>query len=213
MCRSKANGGRRCGAPPVQRGPQASPATDVQTPDALIQPGSTLAGIPLRTRLTQRYSPRRFKPVRNVESNEGTTEKPYGGIWVSPLVSRDDLPDESPAMSHWDYLNDDGSSRPGVEHDVAINPGARVVVIDSWADYEAVANRWPRTVLTWQGAAHGIDYDALKAEADAIWLTPRGCQDVRSSTNRTATGYQGIYGWDIPSLVLLNKTAATITPR
>jgi hypothetical protein len=212
MCRSKANGGRRCGARLTgDTSLTRDGASDA--PMGLIRAGTHLTGIEFRSRLPRRYAQGKVEPVGNHVPGGGSTQKPTGELWASPMMDPDDLPDGSAPMSAWDDKWNDGNPRPGIEHRVEIRPDARVLVIDSWADYQATVARWPRDVSHYRhGSRSTIDFTALAAEADAIWLTPAGCQAVRSSAHADSPEFDGMDGWDIPSVVILRAEMATVHP-
>lgn len=178
-----------------------------------------------RTLLPKRYDPARHEPVRNVAATELSWVKPSGALWLSTH-------DEAQGSSGWDRLVS-GMFPRSVQHTVHFAPEAKVLVVDSRADYLAALAAYPHTVertltpqeATWfpHGATslmqrdgtpkRGLDWERMAKDYDAFFLTERGLWECGKGDFRHEQhhGDVSLYIWDIESAVVFHPAAVVVT--
>lgn len=208
MCRSCAEGGRRC---PSGSRSHAHAAHNGRRRAARLVTRLRAAGLDARRaadgptmywwdrRHSRGLSPSRVGPIRDPR---GEPWKPDGGLWAAPALATD--PDDPASAPHdgfhttWTrFLADD---EPGDGHLTVLRPAAAAVTLQlgSEQDWAAACRRWPRTVTTSLGdTLRGFSFEAMRRDGvDAVHVPPG-----------PLLAHQGpLYGWDEHSEVWLNPT-------
>lgn len=205
----------------------------VQLPTRLVSSGQdfTSEGRELRCAVPgEVYRPNRHRPVVNRERVHGTVDpagrvrttpagKPLGGLWFA-TVDEDGVSQWSRRMG----FSDDFEVAAARPHEVRVAPDARVVVVHTWQDYTDLVDACGRDVPGEfdSPATRGIDYERLPA--DVIFIDEAAINTDKNSRrrwseeagqyveNKDMAGYESIEWWDLPSGIVLNKHAVTVTP-
>lgn len=121
--------------------------------------------------------------------------KPEGGLWLSPI--------ESSGATTWQvWCRENQYDRVG-EHKryIPLRRDARLLVIDSLEDLEAVCSRWRLTGGSFLYEATTIlDFEAMAKEYDGTYLTDRGQWSTRHTD-------PNLYGWDLESALVFHPEA------
>lgn len=142
-----------------------------------------------------------FKAIKNTRS--GFAKKPIGGLWACRYE-----PDNEGRVSAWDtwcdYEEFPGSWDEGVLFN--LKSSARVYTIDSFKDFAELMKKYEyqskEDNFFFGGFSERVlDFEALAEDFDALELTAKGQDETRWSTP------YDLYGWDIPSLLVLNFDA------
>lgn len=211
----------------------------VNVPSHLVRTGAEFAHAYPEYRFTFHieFNPNRVKPVTNRERSialhpdrrswdHGAPMKPHGGMWFSPTDRYDEGDEENPPCSKWAWrMGCYDDFKMGVVHKVEFATDARVIVINSLADYRALIDSCGRDVPdTFEGPTRrGIDYERLPA--DALFITSatlsedsdarNGTWDPRARdfvvTDEDADRYENPGVWDLTSGVVLNQRAITVS--
>jgi len=127
-----------------------------------------------------RFNPNLFKPIRN-----RNWVKPTGGLWTSPVQSK---------YGWVDFCKQEEFIVNSLELSFIIEiDDSRVYKIDNLNDLVRVA-----TIPNSYNSNMLIDYEQLATEYDAIWLTYDGQFNTRF-------GRPNLYGWDVETVLILNK--------
>lgn len=128
-------------------------------------------------------------------------QKPMGGLWASTYV-----PDEGSAWTRW-CEGEHWGCPPEAEGLwrgwlLRPRPQARVLVVDTLADLQALCARYPAPPLQLAPTGifaeiPGLDFNALSKDADALHLTEDG-------EWRTRFTVPTLYGWDCESTVFFH---------
>ena len=137
--------------------------------------------------LGNKFSPRKFKPVRN----RTAFNKPTCGLWASPVRSKY-------GWKHWCQGNNFylGS---GFKTKFVFEIQGKILKIDSKKD----ALNLPWCEPSNFPGYYFIDFESLAKEYDAIWLTCKGEQETRWGLDDDMR--KSLYGWDCESVLVLRK--------
>lgn len=131
-----------------------------------------------------------FQPIQNRRG--GWLNKPDGGLWACRFE-----PDGKGHVSAWDAWCDiegfPGKWDKGVLFD--LKPSARIYTIDSYEDLARLMAKYKRHI---NYPEKTLDFEALAENFDALELTERGLGETHLSFPFN------LYGWDVPSLLVLN---------
>lgn len=129
-----------------------------------------------------------ISPVKNVPY----WNKPEGGLWTSPTESdytwRRWCIDERYSLESlkWNFMLDVNVSN--------------ILMIDSVEDlYHKVVEKGFMLQLNRDLLVFTLDFEALSAKYDGIWLTTKGEHETRFSEPYS------LYGWDCESVLLFNE--------
>ena len=163
------------------------------------------------------YDPTRFEPVTNQFSVNG---KPLGGLYLCPLVEHS----SGKPYTEWVALARDLWGVHLTVHPVDVASSARVLVIDSRDDFEAVAAAFPgaqpdlgadvtdpharRALRGFLRDMTGFDYEAMREQFDTLWVTTRGARE-----NRPMTGRGTLNTWDVETVLVLTPNVVTASAR
>lgn len=138
------------------------------------------------------YNPLKFKKIKNVEY----FNKPYGGLWTSPVNSNHSWKD-------WCIAEDFRVNSLNKSFQLVLNKDARIATIQYKLDLfnlPLIKNKMlSSTFMQLQ-----LDYKEISKEFDAIHLTAEGERNTRFSMEIS------LYGWDCESVLILNKNCFTI---
>lgn len=131
-----------------------------------------------------KYDPKKFKPIKNCCG----FNKPYGGLWASPVTTPMGWKDWNEA-ENFRVCNEQNSFR------FKLKSGSKIAYIDSEEKLHTV----PDSIKTGcSQKSKFIDFEkALKLGYDAIEISISKCPSL----------YWALYGWDCDSIVVLNKGA------
>lgn len=209
----------------------AKVAPDQLTP---LRSGAELnARYTFHNRLQKPYDPTSHGGVQNLTGDDSSWTKPLGAFWISTV--------QEGGLSEWDRLwgnRKEAAQNAGKhEHEVKFKDDAKVLVIDSLADYEALLERYPHyskiepdeamaefrlyggafSVFSPEGKVRrGLDWEKLAEDHDALMLTRKGLRqcgggDYRQE-NAPAAGDISLYSWDFESAVVFHPHAVSVTP-
>lgn len=136
------------------------------------------------------FSPEVFKKPEN-----GDWIKPKkGGLWTSPT-------DSKWGWGDWCRAEDFRTETLKNHFLIKMNPDARILVIDSLADLQAMHFK---KLIEPQRLSCKIDFEKIAEDYDAIWLTEKGESETRYSRPLT------MYGWDVETVLILNIDCFTV---
>jgi hypothetical protein len=118
-----------------------------------------------------------FRPIENRGTN-----KPFGGLWASPV-------DANYGWKDWTDAEHFCECKESNSFTFTLKPTARVLLIESPDDFSKVVP-YARTFLS--ESAWNIDFLAIAREYDAVEVVINGFT------------YNAMYGWDCDSIVILN---------
>lgn len=236
MCRSDSEGGRRCpgGTTPEHRAlvnqsrreryseKKKSSGGAVRSYQQRTYPvvmGSQISA-QFQTRLDKEWDESFYTPIRNWSDADsaGLPNKPRGGLWLSPLLDN--------GKSAWDdfmYYESGEEAiqelKTGHHYDANLRPEAKIMVINSKEDYFQAIRMFPSEVEELDFKSMGVvkkaslDYQKISSTFDAIYikqgaLNAFGWQYQYEPESSTTVG---LYGWDIPSLVVFNPNILEIS--
>lgn len=123
--------------------------------------------------------------------------KPFGGLWASPYIEHGQY------KSAWDkwctYEMPNRVKNYGVLFE--LKEDSKIYTIDSADDLKELLSKYENKQSLLYGTITSfaiIDFEALAKDYDGVFLTNKGQCDTRFSQ-------PSLYGWDVESLVLLNK--------
>lgn len=117
--------------------------------------------------------------------------KPTGGLWTSPIR------DGRTGWTQW-CVREDFATPDAPVTVVVPDPDARVYVIDSHADLLALEAAYRDGAEEFPfGMWAKLNWVAMAADIDAVWLTDDGQWATRMTT-------PGMYGWDCETVFWLN---------
>jgi len=134
--------------------------------------------------------------------------KPTGGLWTSPLLYGPESVVVGTGWTQWCAMEAWGSAADATEVvEVVPDPDARVYVIDDLPTLARLIRTYPETGarIVPTSVRAPIDWPAVAADVDAVWLTERGQACTRFSD-------PSLYGWDCETVLWLNR-AFTIGER
>lgn len=125
----------------------------------------------------KKYKPELIKPITNINR-----EKPYGGLWTSPIDS------------NWGWKNwcDSENFREcNIENSFTLKlyDWSKICVIDSVSDL--------MNLPYYENYMKFLDFEEIAKNYDAIWLTDNG-------QTKTKFSNPSLYGWDCESVLILN---------
>lgn len=146
-----------------------------------------------------------FEPVSmSIQDGHRSRGKPRGGLWTCP--------DAGDGRSAWvDWCRNEGPSSR-VKHRrlwrvVARDP--RVYTIKTLADLKRAITRYPHQRYPdsqFLRDEYEIDFEAMAADYDAVYLTEEGQGATRLSYP------VDLYGWDVPSILWLRWMFDRVEP-
>jgi hypothetical protein len=170
-----------------------------------------------QTRLPEIFDPAKVKRLKNPKDTEhGMISKPRGALWLSPVNSKGE--------SAWDsFFYSSEEERAGnktYNHDMVFTPDAKVMVINSKADYIRAINVYPTTVSVfgpsnsgWQHTnKKGLDFEQISKTYDAVYVSQRAINETSYGFRKDHRydSYTNLEGWDVPSMVLFNPSKVTV---
>lgn len=236
MCRSDLEGGRRCpgGTTTEHRAlvnqtrreryseTKKSAGLHVRSYQQRTYPvvmGSQIS-TRFQTRLAKEWDESFYTPIRNWSEGDSLvmSSKPRGGLWLSPMLDN--------GKSAWDdfmyYESGEDEMqelKTGHHYDAKLQPESKIMVINSKEDYFQAIKLFPSEVEELDFKSMGmvkkasLDYQKISSTFDAIYIK-------QGALNALGWGYQyepensttvGLYGWDIPSLVVFNPKVLEIS--
>jgi len=126
-----------------------------------------------------------FDPISNINFN-----KPYGGLWTSPIDSNYGWIDWN-KDSKWVFCE------PSVSFKLRFRDDAKILVIDSAEDLKGLPTYkfTPKLFKTQEY----LDFRSLSKVCDALWLTEKGLRETKSSHPIS------FEGWDCETVLIMNK--------
>ncbi|MGE5438047.1 MAG: hypothetical protein ACM3O3_12610 [Syntrophothermus sp.] len=128
--------------------------------------------------------------------------KPIGGLWVSKKFNN-----KKHYISYWQgFCISEGFNTHRCTHstELKIKDTARIYRINSYDDYDSLVAKFKQDIPDrLKGIMYfnnKLDYEALSKHYDVLELTESGVINTRRNFYRLE-----LYGWDIPSSVILNK--------
>ena len=154
----------------------------------------------------------RIEAVENIHS-----VKPLGGLWLSPLnedytgtVWSSWIANQGPDI----YRAQAGDS---VFQTVSLKEDARILVIDSWEDFQLVLsayllldNLFAELVSgEWAMNSQFLDFEKMSADWDGVYLTQKGQRETHRGPDRSIPLFAtpNLYGWDLESILVFNPDA------
>lgn len=144
----------------------------------------------------------RIEPISTIART-----KPSGGLWLSP--------GDPAGTNQWsEFCRREGfrptRGAPTRVQAVALKPDARVLKIDSRGDLLAAAGCYPPPAQPYGFDPPGMDFAAVAADYDALWVTETG----RSANHmpRDEHAEINLYAWDIETVLVLDPDALAETP-
>jgi hypothetical protein len=184
--------------------------------------GSKLNERQLRLTLHEPFDSKKVRPLRNIVRE--TFLKPKGGVWLAP--------DSDYGTAYETALNltpEDGS----VRHEVRFKDDARIVMVNSRADYQRLLDAYPHNLEKarrtpeeaarvargpWGGTAQeafdddgeprrGIDYVKLAKDYDGLYVTEAGLAACSEPSPHDIS----LRSWAFESGIVLNPKAVEVT--
>lgn len=207
MCRSCADGGRRC---PGQFAPHGAAAHNARRRAARTVHRLTTAGIDARRAVD---SPRLYwwdggtgaafsqSKVSRLRDPAGLPWKPAGGVWAAPLTETCAAPPSAGFHTTWtDYFAIEAMGHRGTLTELTPAAGTVAVHLSSDDDIRTLMGRWPLTVETaWGEEIGGFSYEAMRADGVDLVYVHTGPLLAHASL---------LNGWDVESAVWLNPGKA-----
>lgn len=135
---------------------------------------------------SRKYDPKRFRHIRN------DWIKPRGGLWASPV-------DSNWGWKDWCTSEDFRTGSFNKSFQFKLSDDARIFVVDSPEDMERIP--------IWIKPSHHLwyfNFEKLKMDWDAVWLTEAGHWSTRYTYPKT------LNGWDCESIFVMNKKVITL---
>lgn len=210
MCRSCAEGGRRC--PPTEQSREAGKAASTryykrskarlliaQLSDHGIRAMDDTA-MPPTYHVARSGKPLDLDDGGEVDVAEyALPDKPTGALWTSPGR----VEQGGAVKSAWtDYdARESGSARPAESlHVVRAQPGAVIVSIETPEDAQALMDRYETQD---QRGEKAFDWVAMKRDGiDGVYVSPSA---VQGNSGHLGTAFGNLYGWDASSVAWLSN--------
>ena len=118
--------------------------------------------------------------------------KPKGGLWGSPVDAEYGWKEWCESADFREFTEADSF------HWIA---SGRIFWIDSYRDCLKLPWNDPPSEGFWSAHSRGIDWEELKKVCDVVYLTERGEQETRYTSDVT------LYGYDCECVLALNESA------
>jgi hypothetical protein len=137
------------------------------------------------------YSPNKFKPVDLKHWRSTINNKPFGGLWASPIDSKWGWKD-------WCQAEEWKTESLNTYFTFTLAPGANIYVIDNEKDLMSVS-----TFRSEYTSTLSIDFaDLINNGYDGIYVTDNAARKFRCST---IYGISDLSSWDCESICIFNK--------
>lgn len=177
-----------------------------------VTTGVEMGAFEFKSRLPSIYNPDTFTAIKNGSfGSNGYREKPSGGLWSSPIERDEDM--EISEYDNFFQINQETSD--SVNHDVRFTPNAKVLIVDSRADYDALLSSCSVEV-TVDGATtkRVVDYERLSRDFDAVYFTTKAV--YANGRSNPADEYfkknVSLRNLDIASLFIMNPKSVGVAP-
>jgi len=134
------------------------------------------------------FDPAKFEPVKNRHF-----VKPAGGLWASPVNSR----------NGWREWATENMSEPNLATSFRFYANGNILVIND--EIDAAGMPWKEHRVSDRLVIEYPDFETLASIYDAVWLTDRGEAATRWATSKS------LYGWDCESVLIMNPRCVEIT--
>ena len=135
---------------------------------------------------TDKFDSKQSRPVDFYSLPCRTNNKPYGGVWASPLESK----------WGWADFCDSEEFRLrtlDTHYLFKLSPDAKIYVIDTFEDLKRVSTRYIQ-----QDLSYGIDFPELGDKYNGIYVTYNAARTLRYPGN----GILGLQAWDVESICI-----------
>ena len=149
---------------------------------------------------SDKFEKDKFKLIMNREYSN----KPFGGLWSSPLN------DVDVSWKEWCEIENLNTSRLEKYFDFTLKDNAKVLTIKNGKDLEKLPRRkilnkkYLKTNFNWN---FDIDFEKLAKKYDAIMVYLNRDEKLEDFTDGL---YYKMYGWDCNTLLVLNPNAIEI---
>lgn len=184
-------------------------------PDLLNLPVTTgieMGAFEFKSRLPSAWNPDTFTAVGNGSfgGNGGYREKPSGGLWSSPIERDEDM-----EISEYDnFFNVNPETSDSINHDVMFTPDAKVLIVNSRADYDTLLSSCSVEVMVGGSTKRAVDYERLSKGFDAVYFTTNAIY-ANGKSNPADEYFKenfSLQNMDIASLLIMNPKAVKVTP-
>lgn len=137
------------------------------------------------------YSPKKFRPVDLTHWRNAVNNKPFGGLWASPIDSKWGWKD-------WCQAEEWNTESLNTNFTFTLAPGTNIYVIDNENDLKLVS-----TLRSEYMPTLSIDFGKLMAQGyDGIYVTENAARKFHYSI---INGVSDLNSWDCESICIFNK--------
>jgi hypothetical protein len=137
------------------------------------------------------YSPSKFKPVNLTHWRSAVNNKPFGGLWASPIDSKWGWKD-------WCQAEEWNTESLNTHFTFTLAPGTNIYVIDNEKDLVSVSTFRSEYMPTLSINFAGL----INNGYDGIYVTDNAARNFRYST---IYGISDLNSWDCESICIFNK--------
>jgi hypothetical protein len=176
-----------------------------------VTTGVEMEAFEFKSRLSSIYNPDTFTAIKNGSfGSNGYREKPSGGLWSSPIERDEDM-----EISEYDsFFQINQGTSDSVNHDVRFTPEAKVLIVDSRADYDALLSDCSVDVVVEDLTKRAVDYERLSRDFDAVYFTTNAV--YANGRSNPADEYfkknVSLRNLDIASLLIMNPKSVKVSP-
>jgi hypothetical protein len=139
------------------------------------------------------YSPEKFRPVDLSHWRNAVNNKPFGGLWASPIDSKWGWKD-------WCESEEWATDTLKKSFTFTIAPTAKIYVIDNGKDLLSVSTYQSEYIPSF---SRTINFTQLIQDGyDGIFVTVNA---IRAFRDAGPSGAEGLYTWDCESICIFNK--------